>query len=429
MNRYLKAILLIPFLIAWANVSQARIYVDITSPGMTKIPIAVPYLTVMPQTIEYEQLGRKISEVLSNDLTFHGFFSVLDPAQYGGRADADWSKFRIDYLVKGAIAASGNAIVVDFQLIDMSNNSSLVSNHYAGKISDYRWIAHRFCDEIIMALTGEHGVSLSKITFVGPNGRFKDIYTADFDGADAKIVTNERSLVVSPRFSPDGRHIAYTSYRYGKPQIFIKDLATGNTKRITAYRGLNISPSWSPDGKRLAVTLSKDGNPDIYIIDSSGNVLERLTNGPGINVSPTWSPDGTRLAFVSDRGGQPQIYIYDMTSRTIKRLTYNGNYNTDPQWSPKGDRIAYAARIGGQFQIMTISPDGGEPTQLTTAGDNENPSWSPNGRMILFSSSRLGGKAIFVMQANGADQRMVIKHLGKLTIPNWGPNDLSGSNK
>ncbi|MGC8736044.1 MAG: Tol-Pal system beta propeller repeat protein TolB [Dissulfurimicrobium sp.] len=427
MKKKFNVLLLIPFLVAWAHIAHARIYVDITSPGMTKIPIAVPYLNVTPQTIEYEQLGRKISEILSNDLTFHDFFSVLDPAQYGGRADADWSKFRIDYLVKGAVTASGNAIVVDFQLIDMSNNSEMVSRHYTGRIIDYRWIAHRFCDEIIMAITGEHGVSLSKITFVGPNGRFRDVYTADFDGADAKVVTNERSLVVSPRYSPDGKYIAYTSYRYGKPQIFIKDLATGVTKRIAAYRGLNISPAWAPDGRRLAVTLSKDGNPDIYIIDISGKVLERLTNGPGINVSPSWSPDGARLAFVSDREGKPQIYIYDMITKTIKRITYNGNYNTDPQWSPRGDKIVYASRIGGQFQIMTIAPDGGEPTQLTTVGDNENPSWSPNGRMIIFSSNRLGGKAIFVMQANGADQRVVVRRFGNLTMPNWGPNDLSGS--
>lgn len=423
-----KTLLLLAALSIWTSTAHARIYVDITAPGMTKIPIAVPYLNVVPQNIEYEQLGRKVSDVLSNDLTFHDFFSVLDPNQYGGRADADWSKFQINYLVKGSIAASGNAMVVDFQLIDMSNKNTLVSKHYTGLISDYRFIAHRFCDEIIMAITGEHGVSLSKIAFVGPNGRFRDVYTADFDGADAKIITNEKSFVVSPRYSPDGKYIAYTSYRYGKPQIFIKDLATGRTKRISAYRGLNISPAWAPDGKRLAVTLSKDGNPDIYLIDTAGKILDRLTHGPGINVSPTWSPDGKRLAFVSDREGTPQVYIYDMALRTVKRLTYDGHYNTDPQWSPRGDQIVYASRIGGQFQIFTISPDGGDPTQLTTSGDNENPSWAPNGRMILFSSNRQGIKALFVMQANGADQRLLIRRNGNLTIPDWGPNDLSGYN-
>ena len=70
MKIYIRPLLLIAVLLIWTNLAHARIYVDITAPGMTQIPIAVPYLNVIPQTIEYEQLGRKVSEVLSNDLTF-----------------------------------------------------------------------------------------------------------------------------------------------------------------------------------------------------------------------------------------------------------------------------------------------------------------------------------------------------------------------
>ncbi|RPI52948.1 MAG: Tol-Pal system beta propeller repeat protein TolB, partial [Deltaproteobacteria bacterium] len=102
---------------------------------------------------------------------------------------------------------------------------------------------------------------------------------------------------------------------------------------------------------------------------------------------------------------------------------YNGTYNTDPQWSPCGDRIVYAGRTDGQFQVFSISPEGGDPIQLTCSGNNENPSWSPDGRQILFSSTRTGHeKALFVMYADGRGQRMLLRYSNGAGIANWGPN-------
>ncbi len=405
------------------SLTEARLYIDITSPHLQKIPIAVPYLETKPKSFEYDLLGRKISKVLSDDLIYHGFFSVLDPAKYGGRLGADWSEFRLNYLVKGSLERKGDSLTVELRLIDISTGAMIEGRRYKGGIDSYRTIAHRFCDLIIVAVTGGHGVSLSKIAFVARNSKVKEIYTSDFDGFNIKRETYDKGITVSPRYSPDGRYIAYTSYRTGKPYLYMKELKTGQIYRLTAFTGLNIAPAWHPDSKHIAMTLSKDGNPDIYIVDLKGRIQKRLTKGPGINVSPTWSPDGKRLAFVSDRSGNPQIYVMDFRTMKASRITYKGNYNTDPKWSPRGDRIVYTGRVERRFQVLTIPPEGGDPVQLTYSGDNENPSWSPDGRQIVFSSSRIGpDKALFVMYANGRGQRMLLRHAKDSGTPDWGPN-------
>ena len=424
-KKTLSWIFCLVFLIFSPSLVEARLYIDITSPYLQKIPIAVPYLEVTPSTFENDLLGRKISKVLSDDLIFHGFFSVLDPASYGGRLGTDWSKFRLDYLVKGSMEKRGDSLTAELRLFDMSTGAMIQGRRYNGKVKDSRMIAHRFCDLIVMAITGKHGVSLSKITFVAKKDGLKEVHTSDFDGFNVRRETFDKGITVSPRYSPNGRYIAYTSFRTGKPFLYVKDTKTGKIYRLTAYSGLNIAPAWHPDNQRLAVTLSKDGNPDIYIIDLKGRIKTRLTRGPGINVSPTWSPDGKRLAFVSDRSGGPQIYVMDIRTRSAKRITYRGTYNTDPQWSPRGDRIVYTGRAEGQFQVFSISPEGGGPIQLTCSGNNENPSWSPDGRQILFSSTRMGPeKALFVMYANGRGQRILLRYLNGVEIANWGPNRL-----
>ncbi|HID97584.1 MAG TPA: Tol-Pal system beta propeller repeat protein TolB [Thermodesulfobacteriaceae bacterium] len=410
-------------LTAVPEAAHSRIYVDITSPYFQKIPIAVPYAKTSPGTFENDLLGRKISDILSNDLKFHGFFSVLEPERYGGRADADWSKFRMNYVVRGTLWRSGKSVIAELKLIDLANGSVIEGRRYKGDIKALRAMAHRFSNLIVEAITGESGVSLSKLTFVAQKNRIREVYSSDFDGFNVKRETFDMGITLSPRYSPDGRYVVYTSFRTGKPCLYIKDIKTGEIHRLTAFSGLNIAPAWHPDSKRLAVTLSKDGNPDIYVVDLNGKIQAKLTNGPGINVSPTWSPNGKRLAFVSDRTGSPQIYVMDLQDGSVRRITYRGSYNTDPQWSPRGDRIAYSGRIDGQFQVFTVAPEGGDPVQLTFKGSNENPSWSPDGRQIMYSSTRLGRyKALFVMFANGTGQRMLLHFAKGVTTPHWGPN-------
>ncbi len=395
---------------------QAKIVIDINSPYFEKIPILVQEPNVATVTFENRQAADKIVKTLVKDLLFQGFFDV-----YNGASALTGQK--VDYKVTTDFSKKGRSVTAVLKLYDMSNQSMLVGRRYIATLSDLRKIGHRFANEIVLAITGRPGLTLSRIVFVSDNGAVREIYSADFDGSGIKKETNLHTIVMSPRYSPDGRYIAFTSFKTGRPCLYLKDLVNGRIRKIACFQGVNMSPAWHPSGKKLAVALSKSGSPDIYLIDLRGRVLRRLTRGPGINVSPSFSPDGRQIVFVSDRAGGPQLYIMDVATGKSRRLTYSGSYNTDPQWSPVGDRIVYVSRINGKFQVFTISPEGGDPVQLTFEGNNENPSWSPDGRQILFCSNRTGGnKHLYVMQANGQDQRIVVRYGRRDYFPFWGPN-------
>ena len=195
----------------------------------------------------------------------------------------------------------------------------------------------------------------SQIAFVSDATGKKEIYVADVLGLEVRQITRHNTLAVSPRFSPNGRYLSYTSYHPGNPNLYVTDLNQASTTRaISRRKGLNLAPAWSPDGRTMVITLSKDGNPDLYLINNEGVILNRLTRNTGINVSPAWSPDGKHITFVSDRSGTPQIYIMNVKTKSVRRITFQGNDNTEPSWSPDGEWIAFH-RAGNLYKIR---PDG-----------------------------------------------------------------------
>ncbi len=397
---------------------KAKIYIDINSPYLKKVPIGVPYPIPVPNTFEGRILARQLATTLGADLEFHGLFKVETPDRYG---TGDLSGLDVDFVVDGNVFMRGKRLTVELKLLDRSDGRMITGRRYRGGVNDQRIIAHRFCNEIVKAITGEEGLTLSTIVFIGETKGEKEVYAADFDGRNVRRITFERSIVVSPRLSPGGRYLVYTSYRTGRPYLYLKDLKADKVYRLSRRAGLNISPAWHPDGRLIAVTLSQGGNPDIYLMNLSGKVVRRLTRGRGINVSPSFSPDGKEMAFVSDRGGSPQVYVMELATGEVRRITWEGGYNTSPRWSPRGDRIAYAGRVNGQMQIFTVDPQGREPVQLTFFGENENPTWSPDGRLIAFDSTRLGShKSIYVMFANGRSQRRLVRFSSGASMPYWG---------
>lgn len=412
----------------------AKVYIYIDSPATTKFPIAVPHFKNLGSVYDTQRVSTALSSVISQDLEISGLFRLVNPATFLENPDdsgitgdginwRDWTAIGVEALIKGGFYLEESNIMVEARLFDVVRGSFITGKRYSGKPDDLRLISHKFSDEVMYRLTGQKGIFQTQIAFVSDSSGKKEVYLMDFDGQNCIKVTNHRSIVLSPAWSPDGKKLIFTSYRHGNPDVFTRDLFYGQEKRLSHYKGLNIAPDWSPDGKKIVLTLSQDdGNSDIYIINLDGEKVSRLTSDWANDVSPCWSPDGREIAFVSNRAGNPQIYIMEVETRKVKRLTFEGNYNTSPAWSPKGDKIAFAGRRGNIFDVYTINKDGRGLRQLTfNSGSNESPSWSPEGRHIAFSSNRSGVKKIYIMRADGSDEREITWGKGNDTNPSWSP--------
>ena len=411
-------------------------YIDISNPFLRKIPLAIPLFKNETGTQEEKRLSESSADLLASSLEFTGYFKLLDrgaflfdPQKDGVLTPqinfANWTVIGSELLITGLFKEAGGNISIELRLFDTFKARRIIGKKYSGKKADQRRIIHRFCSEVIKYLTGHPGVFGSKIAFVSSGSGNKEIYSCAFDGYNPQQITRNHSITLFPAWSADGRYLAYTSYKNGKPDIFVKNLAEMQETSIS-QKGLNITPAWVPGKFELAATLSFSGDQEIYLLTGSGKVIKRLTNIRGIDVSPSWSPDGKKFAFVSNRAGSPQIYVQDLTSGKVKRLTFEGNYNTQPSWSPQGDKIAFASVIDGRRNIVVMGLDGQEPLQLThESGDNEAPSWSPDGSLIVFSSNREGPFRIFVMTAFGTDQRRLLVMTGEQTNPKWSMNDFN----
>jgi len=411
-------------------------YIDITSPYLKKLPIAVPMFRDMTGSDAEQIFSDAASNLLSQTLDFTGYFQIISREAFleyprkKGITELklnfrNWTSIGSELLITGGVWITGDKVKIELRLFDTFKKRLLVGKLYKGSLSDQRRIIRKFCGEVIYKLTGNQGIFSSKIAFVSTGTGNKEIYTCDFDGFNPGRLTNTKAITLSPAWSSDGKWLAYTSYASGKPHLYIKNLKEKRGS-VVSKPGVNITPAWVPGSFSLAATLSFSGDPEIYMLTGSGKIIKRLTNMWGIDVSPTFSPDGKKMAFVSKRSGTPQIYIKDLASSDLKRLTFDGQYNTTPSWSPRGNEIAYSSLNNGQFNIYVIDITGQNLRGLTlNFGDNESPTWSPDGSLIAFSSTREESSRIYVMTAYGTEQRRLLKISGEQTNPKWSPKNIS----
>jgi TolB protein len=413
--------------------ASGKIYIDIDSPNFQKFPIAITDFQIVDQGGRHESFSAWFSDSLSGYLVMTGFFDVIhkraflvDPKSEGQTTGnikfSDWGAIGAEYLVKGNLLFNGENLVAEMRLFDVIRGEMITARKLSGRSDDKSEMVRTFANEILSVLTGSEGLFDTTIAFVLNDGRESDIYLIDFDGSNMRRLTDHRSIMMSPRWSPDGRYIVFTSFRDGNPDIYIKSLFSKTADKIVGFMGVNLPGSWSRDGSKILLTSSKDGNEEIYVMDIPTRRLKRLTYDYAIDVSPAWSPDNEKIAFVSNRSGSPQLYVMDTNGDNVRRVTYEGNYNTSPSWSPKGDRIAYEGLINGRFQIFTIHEDGSQRIQLTAGNEEyESPSWSPDGRYLVLSAKGHGKTRISIVNANGMNMRTLYECTKRCNNPSWSP--------
>ena len=416
---------------AFAAFAQGPVVGDVEGGELRAFPLAVAATRLGENAKDKAAVSDQLAGVIRNDLDMSGAFQLLDKKGFidtDGLETADvrfddWRNVSAQGLVKTRISVQGTDLLVDVWAYDIGSQKQVLKKSIKVGASEVRSAGHQIADDVFRAFTGEPGVFRTRLAVVKKVQGEKHVFTMDIDGEGVRQLTKGGGLNLLPGWSPDGRSMLFTSYRYDNPDLFEIGINGGEAKAISRRPGLNTGGRISPDGSRIAVTLSQDGNSELYILGRNGDVQKRLTNQWGIDTSPTWSPDGSQIAFVSSRGGHPDLYVVDSGGAgAAKRLTFKGDYNQTPSWSPRGTHIAFTARDERNvFDIFVINLKTNEITRVTQGmGNNEEPSFSPNGRLLVFTTTRNKAKQLVISNLDGTKQT-VLPSLGDHTSPSWGP--------
>ena len=306
------------------------------------------------------------------------------------------------------------------------------------------------------------------------------IWMVNIDGSNNRQITFSNESENSPRFSPDGKYLSFTSSRPGKTrgsQVWLLDRSGGEAMQLTELKGRLQGHEWSPDSKRLALVIGEpdpdaDPNPSpqpgatprvpkpividryrfkqdgqgyllkgrntyIHLFDIATKKLDRLTKSKWDESSPAWSPDGTRIAFMSNHSEDPdrdpaaQLYVAEAKPGAVeKQITPAGIRagRSRPEWSPDSKTIAFLEgeeqKYGayGMDRLSLVPADGSSaPTRLKASEDLDRgvtlPRFSPDGKSIRFLVT--DDRSVYPMRAalpNGKAERLLSP---PVVIANW----------
>ena len=311
---------------------------------------------------------------------------------------------------------------------------------------------------------------------MSPDGRFiavdatwagpRRIWIVDARGLNPQQVTNDSSEAVShvqPRWSPDGKRIAYQRTVRTRFDVAVADVATRTSRTITHDVYRKINPAWGPDGRTIYYSSDAGGGMNVWrqpVDDASRPVgpPQQLTSGAGQDVEIAmsrdgrrlmyttlhqnadlwrlpltpdgqvtgppeqlvattredsrgeWSPDGQQVAFNSDRAGPMNLWLYSLKEHTTRQVTRGAGGDFQPSWSPDGRTLLFFSSRGGASgaDIWSVDVASGKLTQLTKGPSLDiNPFYSPDGGEIVFQSDASGRMELWVMAADGSRLRQL----------------------
>ena len=386
-------ILILPLLINQVWAQDLRI--KISSGQVEPLPVAIADFT--GQDGKANEIGRQISEVISNNLVGSGQFKSVDTAAFIAPPTSpsvrpnftDWSPLGIKALITGSVKSiNEQQVAVEFRLWDVVAETDLIGLRLSVNSNAWRRVAHIISDEIFERLSGDSGYFDTRIVYVAESGpqnkRLKRLAIMDQDGENHQYLTDGSFLVLTPRFSPTTQEITYLAYFKNEPRVYIFNLETGQQELLGSFPGMTFAPRFSPSGDEIIMSLATKGITDIYTMNLNNQKVNRLTNNSSIDTSPSFSPDGKRVIFNSDRGGSQQIYIMNSEGNNVKRISFGKGRYATPVWAPKGELIAFTKMLEKFFYIGVMSPDGSNERLLAKGYLVEGPTWAPNGRVLMY---------------------------------------------
>ena len=430
MIKRLRGLLVLLCCVAGMAVAEEK-NILVTSGSDRATPIAVVPFGMQGGSV----LPEDIADIIGNDLRNSGYYSpiprqnmISQPSQASEVIFRDWKALGAQYVMVGSIVPSGGRLQVQYALFNVATEQQVLTGSVAGSTDQLRDMAHYIADQSFEKLTGIKGAFSTRMLYVtaerfSTNNTRYTLQRSDYDGARAVTLLQSREPILSPRFAPDGKRIAYVSFEQKRPRIFVQNIDTGRREQVTNFEGLNGAPAWSPDGSRLAFVLSKDGNPDIYVMNMASRQISRVTAGPGINTEPFWGKDGNTIYFTSDRGGKPQIYKQSVSGGGAERVTFVGNYNANPKLSADEKTLVMIHRQQGftNFKVAAQDLQRGSVKILSETSLDESPTVAPNGTMLIYATRQQGRGVLMLVSLNGRVRLPLPTAQGEVREPSWSP--------
>jgi Tol biopolymer transport system component len=253
----------------------------------------------------------------------------------------------------------------------------------------------------------------------GPGFMSSDVYVASVSGGNARALTSLRSTMWGVDWTPDGRELVFSSDHQGPSTLWRISRAGGDPQPLSVATDNAVIPRIAPHGHRLLFShwVFDTNIWRAPLSPTDHGAPGRIIASTRQDSTPAFSPDGNRLAFVSDRGGSFEIYISAADgSHPVQLTSMKTGATGSPAWSADGKQIAFDSRENGQGDIYFISTDGGSPRRLTKAPyDSVTPSWSGDGRWIYFTSTA-PGRPIWKVSPQGGEPVQVTKTGGLRAI-------------
>ena len=304
--------------------------------------------------------------------------------------------------------------------------------------------------------SGVDGGGAGRIAFVSSRDGDFDIFVMDADGGDLVQLTRNESSGRNerddhqPAWSSDGERIALTSTRdhpgdsFTSQELYVMNADGSAQRRLTENAFGESRPRWSPDGRGLAfVRLSEEREPrfELVVLDEESSEERILVSQEQPLSGLDWAPDGSRIAFTSCDAAfaDCDIWTVDAEGADPRRLTDSPGSDGDAAWSPDGSTIAFVSdrdRHGECFfrectgfngEIYVMNADGSEQVRVTDdPGDDGSPAWSPDGSQLAFAGLRdvvgaVDGEdyELYVMEADGVNLRPLTENEGWDLEPDW----------
>ena len=322
-----------------------------------------------------------------------------------------WKKAKARYVIVPKIEK--NELNVQIFDVHTATLKTVYPQALSGDIAQDLRNVHKVSATIHEVMFGQPGVAAKRILYsyqpkfsAESNIWHAEIWEMDYDGGNARQVTEENHYSISPSLFPiesknNNYHFMYVTYKQGQPRIYFASRQSPRGKALVPLRGNQLLPTFSRKGDKIAFISDVSGKADLFVqsfnIDRGvlGKPVQVYSFPGSVQASPTFNPDGSKLAFVCDKSGTPRVYTVNVNEvlRTQKIpetqvISKKNRDNTAPSWSPNGKKITYSAKTNGVRQIWIYDTESKEEWQLTVGlGDKENPTWAPDSFHIAYNTT------------------------------------------